>query len=76
MESPEGRDESLKVNPSSVVERKVASIGVELASVAVPARPAQNPVEGQLSEYRVPSAEGRGSIVNEWPPSTVEMKTG
>jgi hypothetical protein len=76
MESPAGRDESLKVNPPSVVDRKVASIGVRLASADVPARPAQNPVEGQLSEYSLPSADGRGLIVKECPPSTVETKTG
>jgi hypothetical protein len=75
MESPAGRDESLKVIPPSVVERNEASIGVILASADVPARPAQNPVEGQLSVYKVPSADGRGLIVNECPPSIVEMKT-
>jgi hypothetical protein len=73
---PAGNAALLKLAPLVVVDTNVASVGVLLPPLDAAARPAQKLTEGQLSEYKVPSDVGKGSMVNEWPPFDVEMYAG
>jgi hypothetical protein len=59
-----------------VVDTNVASTGALLPFAESAARPAQKFKDGQSSAYRVPSDDGKGSTVNEWPPFDVETYAG